>query len=94
MIKVIWTDSALNDLRSIRDYIARDSVFYAEKFVEDVLSQTKKLEVFPKVGRIVPEKNSRSIREIIFGSYRIIYKVTDKVAYIVTIVHGKRMLEI
>ena len=34
MSKVSWMPSALDDLKSIRDYIAKDSVYYADKFVD------------------------------------------------------------
>ena len=32
----------------------------------------------------------RSIRELIYGSYRIIYKVTEQVCSILAIIHGSR----
>jgi plasmid stabilization system protein ParE len=35
----------------------------------DVLAQ------FPQIGRVVPEENDETIREIILRPYRIIYKV-------------------
>jgi len=91
MSAVIWTQTALDDLAAIKEYIARDSVYYANKFIDDAFNATDNLEVFPEMGRVVPEGNDPCIREIIFGSYRIMYKVDGNNCYITTIIHGKRL---
>ena len=52
MIDVIWVPSALEDLKKIKEYIASDSVHYANKFTEGVFDETERLTVFPKSGRI------------------------------------------
>jgi len=91
MSTVIWTQTALDDLAAIKEFIARDSVFYAEKFIDDVFNVTDNLEIFPEMGRVVPERNDPCIREIIFGSYRIMYKIEENYCYIITIIHGKRL---
>ena len=92
MSSVKWTPSALSDLQNIREYIAYDSVYYADIFVNDAFSATEQLELFPEMGRIVPEIGDPAVRELIHGSYRIIYEVIENNAHIVTIVHGKRLL--
>ena len=91
MSNVSWTQTALDDLASIQEYIARDSKYYAHKFVDDALLAVERLEIFPEIGRIVPERNDPNFREIIFGSYRIMYKIIDSDCYIVTMIHGKRI---
>jgi toxin ParE1/3/4 len=47
---------------------------------------------FPFLGRIVPEENDETVREIIFRSYRIIYKVfaEKQIVGIARIWHGAR----
>ena len=90
MSRITWTQSALDDLAGIRDYIARDSVYYAEKFVDGAFSAVERLERSPESGRIVPERNDPNLREIIYGSYRIIYKLVIRNVYIVTMVHSRR----
>ncbi len=45
---------------------------------------------FPQLGRVVPEENDEAIREIIFRSYRIIYKVEREIIAIVRVWHGAR----
>ena len=91
MNTVIWTQTALDDLAAIKEYIARDSVYYADKFVDDAFDATDNLEIFPEMGRVVPERNDPSVREIIFGSYRIMYKVEENHCYITTVIHGRRL---
>ena len=43
---------------------------------------------FPQSGRIVPEIGDRSIREIILGNYRIIYRLRSEAVEILTVHHG------
>ena len=91
MSTVIWTQTALYDLAGIRDFIARDSVYYAEKFVDDAFKATEQLEIFPEIRRVVPERNDPDFREIIFGSFRIMYTIIDGIVYIITMIHGMRV---
>lgn len=72
MVKVIWTDFAIEDLKSIHDYIAQDSKAYASRFIEKIIQRVDQLEMHPKSGRIVPEFNLDTIRELIEGNYRIV----------------------
>ena len=73
-MKIEWTEPAISDLDSIRDYIARDSEYYADIFIEKIITAVENLEEFPEIGRIVPEAEERNIREILFHNYRIIYR--------------------
>ena len=48
--------------------------FYAERFIQKVISRVDQLIEFPESGRIVPEKEDSTIRELIEGNYRIFYR--------------------
>lgn len=74
MTKVIWTEPALNDLREIIDYIAKDSLVYAERLGIKIVEAPRRLKEFPMSGRVVQEFNDDATRELIYGAYRIIYK--------------------
>lgn len=87
---VIWTKPAKEDLKSIHDFIAADSVFYAEKVVEDIITRTEQLIEFPLSGRIVPEVSENNIRELFAYSYRLIYEISENHIYIQAIIHGSR----
>ena len=85
-----WTESAVNDLGCIRDYIAKDSEFYAMRLMERVFHVIEKLTLFPESGRVVPEIGNVAIRELILMNYRIIYKIDKDFIYILAIIHGSR----
>ena len=91
-MKIIWTDPAVQDLRAIRDYIGRDSDSYAADLFEQVVLCVERLVRFPKLGRAVPEAQDESIRELVYQSYRIIYRVARERIEILAVVHGSRDL--
>ena len=91
--RLIWSPQAIEDIQSIAEYIARDSAFYAGSTVERIFQAPEKLVQFPKLGRVVPEKNDDSIREIFVFQYRIIYEIVASEIHVLTVVHGKRILE-
>ena len=93
MRKIIWTKPAVSDLQAIVDYIAKDSKNYAHAFAEKILESVGNLSSFPLIGRFVPEYRKKEIREILFQSYRIIYRVESQKILIITIIHGSRNLE-
>lgn len=87
---VEWSGPAKRDLKQIYDYIAQDSKYYAKNVVQNIVEKSKKLEPFPKAGRIVPEINDSTIREIFVYSYRLIYEVKSNRVEILAIIHGGR----
>ena len=93
MAEVKWTTQSLEDINSIAEYISKDSVRYAELFVEKVFERSEILNSHPRAGRIVPEIEDESIRELILLSYRIIYKIYPSLIDILTVHHSARLLE-
>ena len=93
MVKIIWTDFAIEDLRLIHEFISKDSKRYADRFIEKLINRVDQLENLPKSGRVIPEFNSDSIRELIEGNYRIIYKLSFGQASIIRVHHAARQLK-
>lgn len=89
-----WTDIAILDLENIKEYISRDSIFYANRFVEKIISAVEPLKKFPRMGRIVPEAEDENIRELIVRNYRIMYRIEIQRVLILTIIHGARDLNL
>ena len=89
-----WSDVAFEDIENIRDYIAKDTPFYADQFTSRLMLATDKLADFPDIGRQVPEvgNGDGNIRELIYHSYRIIYRVNrlKESVLIITVLHGSR----
>jgi addiction module RelE/StbE family toxin len=92
MVRIIWSPYAVDDLEAICDYITKDSEHYARLFAHGVINAIESLEIFPESGRIVPEYNQKSIREIIFQNYRIIYQIKLDAIEILAIMHGTRLI--
>jgi toxin ParE1/3/4 len=90
---VVWAQQAVVDLRSIHDFIARDSRYYAKKVVHDIREIVDELNGLPKMGRIVPELNEEDVRELFLYSYRIIYEIKDEVIFVLAVVHQRRNLK-
>ena len=89
-----WTDRARNDIRELKEYIARDSPTNSRRFVTKLVTSVEKLDDYPGVGRAVPEAGWRKdIREIIFHGYRIIYVTGAAHISILAVVHGRRIVD-
>lgn len=94
MAQIKWTLQSLDDIEAIANFIARDSIYYAQMFTTKVFEAVDRLELFSESGRIVPELNRKEIREVIFGNYRIIYRIKDDIVEILTVYHSARLLDI
>jgi addiction module RelE/StbE family toxin len=73
--QVALSPSARRDLQDIVRYISLDSPQHAVIFGQFLVSSTKRLADFPELGRVVPEFDDPSLREIVVRSYRVIYRV-------------------
>ena len=91
MTELIWSPQALRDLESIRDYIAADSPHYAGLVVERIVAGVERLRRFPESGRMVPERNSPEIREVIIRPYRVVYRLRSGSVEIATVFRASRM---
>lgn len=91
-MKIIIYKQAQNNLKSIYNYIEADSTEYARKTVDNIFLYINKLEYFPYIGRYIPEFNNKYYRELLYKSYRIIYKVIENMneVHVIAVIHGKR----
>ena len=87
-MKVYWTDTAEGHLDAIYDYIAQDSPEYAKRVVDRLTRRSHQIAEFPLSGRRVPEYDIDQIREIIEGSYRIIYYINPDQIDVLAVIHG------
>ena len=80
-MRVEWSDFARDDLDELVHYISRDSAFYAQLFGEKVVLTTRRLEEFPQSGRMIPEAEDKTLREVIVQGYRVMYRLeTNRVS--------------
>ena len=87
-MKIITEKHAQQELIQIKWYIAQDSEFYANKTVNEINKRIENLLFFPEMGKVINEK--RNIRQIIYKSYKILYKFDSENIYILHIIHHSR----
>ncbi len=92
-MKVLWTAPAVEDLKSIARYIARDNAVVARRFADKLKRRAESAGRFPKRGRMVPEFMQEQVRELIESNYRIVYRVTQTSVEILTIFEGHKQLD-
>ena len=82
----------IKSLRNLHGYIAKDSEIYASSFVQRIILAVEKLTNFPGIGRVVPEADDETFRELLYQNYRIIYRIKSELIEILTVIHGRRDL--
>ena len=92
-MKVFWTETAVNHLSAIYNYISQNSPQYAQRLVERLTRRSEQIANFPFSGRIVPEFETEQLREVIEGSYRIIYYVKPEQIDVIAVLHAARNIE-
>ncbi|WP_293305896.1 type II toxin-antitoxin system RelE/ParE family toxin [Pedobacter sp. UBA5917] len=73
MAKIVWTEIAIDDLNNIANFHSQYSDRFTSALIKKLFNKPKILKEMPELGRVVPERDHESIRELIEGNYRIIY---------------------
>ena len=94
MTPLIWTRRAIEDVQSIKQFIAQDSPHYAELVSQRLISSVERLPTLPQSGRVVPEIDDPTVREVIQGSYRIVYRLIREEIHILTVHHAASLLNL
>ena len=92
-MKVVWSPLALARVREAAQYIARDNPPAARTWAESVFDRVSQIAGFPTSGRVVPELGRDDVRELIYGRYRIIYRIEEKAVLILTVRLGNRIID-
>ena len=93
MVHIVWTELSIQDLREIFDFIAADSNRYAIITVDKIYKRALSIAASPYIGRVVPEIEEMTIREIIVGTYRVIYRIkNEEQVDILRVYHSARLL--
>jgi len=90
-MKLFWTETAKQDLKAIRHYIATDSPTAANRWVERLRKRARNALNAPLAGREVPEFSREDIRELIEKNYRIVYQVLVDRLVILTVFEGHQL---
>ena len=92
-MKVVWSPLAIERVREAAAYIARDKPRAAERWVRGAFETVGQLAELPHSGRLVPELERPDIREVIYGAYRIIYRVSPEAVSVLTVRHGRQPID-
>ena len=94
--KVHWANVAGHDLIGIIEYIAQDNLSNAVKTFAELKKKGSSLSQFPERGRIVPELKDHGIilyRELIVDPWRIIYRISSKTVYVLSVIDSRQNVE-
>lgn len=89
----MWTESAVVDLESIKDYISRDSEYFGMVVAERKFNAVERISEFPGIERMTPEADDPEIKEILVHNYRVIYRIYTDNILILAIVHSARDMQ-
>jgi toxin ParE1/3/4 len=74
-------------------FVARDSPRYAVALQREAQAAARSLRQFARRGRVVPEQHDQSLRELIVGSHRLLYKiVTGEEVHVIAFINSARDL--
>jgi len=93
---VRWSETSERDLQDIIEYIAGESPPHAYEVFRAIKRRASSLHTFPDRGRIVPELQDQGItqyRELIVAPWRIIYRVSEKNVYVLSLLDSRRNVE-
>ena len=93
-MRIVWSPLAIQRASDIADYIAQDKPAAAASWIKTLFSKVDQLKSAPEIGRIVPEIEDIQFRELIYGNYRIIYRLESLQISALTIRHGMQILPI
>lgn len=90
---VVWSVSAQRGLDDVLGYVASDSLQGAQAIARKTLEAADSLALLSERGRVVPEAQDPTIREIFIYSYRLLYRVGDSQVTVLAFIHGSRDFE-
>lgn len=93
MKTIEFAESALRDLEDILAWYAGQQVpEVGERLVRELFTRTEQLVDYPESGRMVPEFDIKTIRELIHPPFRLVYRVDSEVIWIVRVWRSERLL--
>ena len=88
-MRIIWRLSALEDLRSLRQYVAETDPGNAAVVVSRILDSVETLATFPERGRIGRVQDTRDL-VVPRTPYIVTYRVRNDIIRILRVRHGAR----
>ena len=92
-MRVVWTPLAIDRAAEAAGYIAKDSSAAARRWVHELFAAVATFARMPERGRRVPELPRAEVRELLFGNYRVIYRIEPRRVAVLTVPHLRRRFD-
>ena len=92
-MKLNWTHKAQKDLVEIARYIKRYNHEAARRLLLNIRMKVFLLQDNLFLGRKVPEAADKTIRELLYKNYRIVYRIKPESIEIITVFEGHKLLD-
>jgi len=92
-MKVIFTDTARNDLAAVGDYIRLRNPIRAASFLAQLLDHCESLADMPLRNPVVPRYEHQGIRRSVHANYLIFYRVGTEHIEVLHVLHGAQDYE-
>ena len=94
-MKVVWTEQAWRRLVEIEEFIGRDDPRAASRLVDRLIERGEALSDHANRGRKLPELPESGLRELVVGSYRLVYRRSVRTIEVLTVFEavGRRLTQ-
>jgi toxin ParE1/3/4 len=90
---IAFAESALCDLEDILAWYADQQVpDVGKRLVREIVAKVEQLAEFPESGRIVPEFEMKTVRELIHPPFRVVYRIDTASIWIIRVWRSERLL--
>jgi len=94
-VNLSFSKSAIEDLKGIKEYYLEQGVpQIGQDFVAAIVEHIETLSAHPDIGRVVPEFNDDSIRELIHSPFRVVYLSEIESIKIIRVWRSERLLKL
>jgi plasmid stabilization system protein ParE len=92
-VELAWTEAALGDVAALRSSIGRDAPPLADRLTDRIFETVERALSFPRIGRVVGEVGNESVREFLFRTLRIVYRIDEGRIVVLAVLYGGRASE-
>ncbi len=89
-MRAVFSAAARRDLDVIWNYIARDSLDAAQRWIQTIQTQVNLLAASPAIGHSRRDLTDRDLLFLPSGSYLIIYSIEPGRVRVLAVIHGAR----
>ena len=93
--RVRISGTAERDVEEVWRFISQDSLEAAAGFLLQLEERVSTLETFPARCPLIPENDliGTQYRHLIYGDYRMIFRIEARIVYVLRIIHSARLLD-